>query len=300
MADVAHDGLVLHGLHVLHADHVTVARRGDDDVGARQGVLEGGDLEPVHGGLQGADRVDLGHDDPGALATQGLGAALADVAVAADDGDLAADQDVGGTVDAVDERVAAAVLVVELRLGHRVVHVDGREEELAAALHLVEAVDAGGRLLGDALDGVGGGGEAARLLGDDRAEELEDDSVLLGVLGGGGGDDAGLLELEALVDQERGITTIVEDRRGAILAGPGQGLVGAPPVLLERLTLPCEDRNALGVLGSAIRADGDRRGGVVLCGEDVAAGPAHLGAKRYEGLDQHGSLDGHVKAAGDA
>ena len=94
-------------------------------------VLERGDLVAVHRGLQRADRVDLGDDDAGALAAQRLGAALADVAVAADDGDLAADQHVGGAVDAVDQRVAAAVLVVELGLGDRVVDVDRREEQLA-------------------------------------------------------------------------------------------------------------------------------------------------------------------------
>ena len=77
-------------------------------------LVEGGDLVAVHRRLQRADRVDLGDDDAGALAAQRLRAALADVAVAADDGDLAADEDVGGAVDAVDERVAAAVLVVEL------------------------------------------------------------------------------------------------------------------------------------------------------------------------------------------
>ena len=73
-----------------------------------------GDLVAVHRRLQRADRVDLGDDDAGALAAQRLGAALADVAVAEHDRDLAADQDVGGAVDAVDQRVAAAVLVVEL------------------------------------------------------------------------------------------------------------------------------------------------------------------------------------------
>ena len=87
-------------------------------------LVEGGDLVAVHRRLQRADRVDLGDDDAGALAAQRLRAALADVAVAADDGDLAADQDVGGAVDAVDQRVAAAVLVVELALGDRVVDVD--------------------------------------------------------------------------------------------------------------------------------------------------------------------------------
>ncbi len=59
-------------------------------------VLQRGHLVAVHRRLQRADRVDLGDDHPGALAAQRLGAALADVAVAADHGDLAADQHVGG------------------------------------------------------------------------------------------------------------------------------------------------------------------------------------------------------------
>ena len=114
--------------------------------------LEALDLVAVHRGLQRADRVDLGDDDAGALAAQRLRGALADVAVAADDGDLAADHDVGGAVDAVDQRVAAAVLVVELALGDRVVDVDRREEQRALPEAVVQAEDAGGGLLGDALD----------------------------------------------------------------------------------------------------------------------------------------------------
>jgi len=65
---------------------------------------------------------------------------------------LAADQNVGGAVDAVDQRVAAAVLVVELRLGHRVIDVDGGEEQQAFLGELVEPMDARCRLLGHALD----------------------------------------------------------------------------------------------------------------------------------------------------
>src|SRR5437764_765699 len=75
-----------------------------------------------------------------------------DVAVAEDDGDLAADHDVGGAVDAVDEGVADPVEVVELRLRNGVVDVDGREQQRVLLGPLVEAVDAGGGLLGDALD----------------------------------------------------------------------------------------------------------------------------------------------------
>ena len=48
------------------------------------------DLEAVHRRLQRADGVDLAHDDARALAAERLGCALADVAVAGDEHDLAA------------------------------------------------------------------------------------------------------------------------------------------------------------------------------------------------------------------
>jgi hypothetical protein len=146
----------------------------DDD------VVERRDLVALHRGLQRADRVDLGDDDARALAPQRLGAALAHVAVAAHDGDLAADHHVGGPVDAVDERVPAAVLVVELRLGDRVVDVDGREQQRRRLLHLVQPVHAGRGLLGDALDARGDRRPALWVLGS-CAAAAEDDLELLGV-----------------------------------------------------------------------------------------------------------------------
>ena len=129
------------------------------------------DLVALHQRLQRVDRVDLGDDHAGALAAQRGGAALADVAVAADDRDLAGDHHVGRAVDAVDERVAAAVEVVELRLRDRVVDVDRREQELAVLVHLVEAVDAGRRLLGDALDALADARPALRVLAERALEQ---------------------------------------------------------------------------------------------------------------------------------
>ena len=111
---------------------------------------------------------------------------------------------------------------------------------------------------------------------------------------------AGLLVLDALVQQQRGVTAVVEDHVRAVAVGPRHHLLGAPPVLLERLALPGVDRDALRVLGRAVRADDDGRRGVVLGGEDVAARPAHLGAELDERLDEHGGLDRHVQRAGDA
>ena len=262
--------------------------------------LHRGDLVAVHRRLQRADRVDLGDDDPGALASQRLGAALAHVAVAGHDGDLAADEDVGRAVEAVEEAVTASVLVVELALGHRVVDVDGREEQLAGLGQLVEPVHAGRGLLGDALDLGGHRGPLLRVLGECAADERLEDGELLAVLLGGGRHLAGGLPLLALVDEHRGVATVVEDHVGAGAAGPGEDLLGAVPVLLERLALPGEHRHALRVLGGAVRADDDGRGGLVLGGVDVARGPADLGTERGEGLDEHSGLHGHVQGAGDA
>ena len=121
VADVADDGLVLHRRHVVVGDDVVVAGGGDEDVGLVGGVFHGDDAVAFHRGLQGADRVDLGDPDLGRKGAQGLGRALANIAVAGDDGDLAGDHDVGGTLDAVDQRFAAAVEVVELGLGDGIV-----------------------------------------------------------------------------------------------------------------------------------------------------------------------------------
>src|SRR4029077_2623839 len=95
------------------------------------------------------DGIDLGDDDARAITTERLRAALADVPVACDDRDLAREHDARRALDAVRERLAAAVEVVELRLRDRVVDVDRRDLERALLEHVVEAMHAGGGLLAD-------------------------------------------------------------------------------------------------------------------------------------------------------
>src|SRR3546814_3218516 len=60
----------------------------------------------------------------------------------ADHGNLAGDHDVGRALDAVDQRLATAVQVIELGFGNRIVDVDGREGQLALLRHLVQTVHA--------------------------------------------------------------------------------------------------------------------------------------------------------------
>ena len=169
--------------------------------------------------------------------------ALADVAVAADDRDLAGDHHVGGALEAVAERLAAAVEVVELRLRHRVVHVDGRHEQLARFLHLVEAMDAGGRLLGDAAPVLHDLRPDAGMRLRDALEEVLDDLFLVRTARAVHPLVA-LLELVALVNEERDVAAVVHDELRALVSGMNDGIQRAIPVFFEGLALPREDRRA--------------------------------------------------------
>jgi hypothetical protein len=135
----------------------------------------------------------------------------------------------------------------------------------------------------------------------DLAEEFEDDSVFLRVrLRVVVGDLVGLLELEALVNQQGRVSAVVDDQFGTGSVRPTQRLVRTPPILLEGLALPGEDRDAGRVLGGPRRAHRDGGCGVVLGREDVAGAPAHVGTESGQRLDQDRRLDGHVQRTGDA
>ena len=140
-------------------------------------------------------------------ATHRLGTALADVAVAGDYHDLAGDHHVGRTLDAVGQRFAATVEIVELALGDRVVDVDGRDLQLAPFMHLVEAMNAGGRFLGEAAD-------AFEHLG------------------------------KLVVDHRSEIAAVVENQVQCFAGGEGECLLDAPIELLFAHTLPGVDGDA--------------------------------------------------------
>src|SRR5699024_11757420 len=69
---------------------------------------------------------------------------------------------------------------------------------------------------------------------DGLADEALEDAELLGVLLGGGRHLAGDLPLAALVDEHRGVATVVEDHVRPLATGPGEDGVGAVPRSEER------------------------------------------------------------------
>jgi hypothetical protein len=75
-----------------------------------------------------------------------------DVTESGDDGNLSGQHDVSGPLDAVDQGFSTSIVVVELALGDRVVHVDGRDLQSSLSEGLVQVVHSGGSLLGDSLD----------------------------------------------------------------------------------------------------------------------------------------------------
>jgi hypothetical protein len=107
--------------------------------------------------------------------------------------------------------------------------------------------------------------EGGGALGVDLLQQVLDDLLFLAAARAVDPLGVAFFELVAFVDKEGSVTAIVDDELRAETAGMGESLPGAPPVLLERLALPGEDRDSGGRDGS---------GGVVLRREDVAARPA--------------------------
>ena len=288
VADIADDRHVLHGAHMVDGEDVLVAGRGDEDVELRRGLVHGQHFIAVHGGLQGADRVDLGDGHAGARARQRGSGAFADVAVTGDEGFLAGHHNVRAAADRIHKRLFTAVLVVELRLGHRVIDVDRRERQFTLLLELVEAVNARRRLFRDAAHtGLGFLEPAGR-----RFHAFPDlgEEVFLLLRAGIVEDRGGRLCLFADDQVHGGVAAIVEDQVRALAVRPLEHAVGIVPVFFQRLALVGED-------GGAIVSD--RCGGVVLRRVDVAGDPAHLCAEGFERLDEDRGLDRHMERAAD-
>ena len=65
-------GAVLHGFHVFVADDVFITGSGHENIGFIGGIFHRHDFVAFHRGLQGVDRVDLGHPNLGRKRTQSL------------------------------------------------------------------------------------------------------------------------------------------------------------------------------------------------------------------------------------
>lgn len=151
VTDIANNGVVLHDFEMFACEDISAAGRRDEDLADWGCLLHGGHLIARDGCLECVDGIDLGDDDASAHAVKSLSATLADVTEAGDDSDFAGDHDVCCALDAVDERLSAAVEIVKFGLGNGVVDVDGGYEELLVLEQSVQMVNASGCLLRDTV-----------------------------------------------------------------------------------------------------------------------------------------------------
>src|SRR5437899_2925885 len=129
MSDVRHDGLVLHPLDMFEPDYIEVAGSGDVDVATTKGLFNGSHFVTFHRGLQRIDRIDLRDDDARALTTERLRTTFANITVTTNYCHFPCNHDIERTVYPVNQRMPAAIKVVELRFGDRIIHVNRRDKE---------------------------------------------------------------------------------------------------------------------------------------------------------------------------
>ena len=112
-------------------------------------------------------------------AAQRMRRAFADVAVAANTRDLAGDHHVGRALDAVRQRFAAAVELSNFDLVTESFTLIAGTQQLALLEHLVEAMHAGGRLLGNTSPILHDRASGAVLR--DPLEQILDDLLLVAI-----------------------------------------------------------------------------------------------------------------------
>jgi len=99
-----------------------------------------------------------------------------------------------------------------------------------------------------------------------------------------------LLLNQHTVNQQSGISTVVDNKVWATAIGPCEHLLCTPPVLLQGLTLPGKD-------WAGVASDGSSS--VILSTEDIAGAPPHFGTQSSQSLNQDGCLNGHVQRSCD-
>lgn len=301
VTNVSNNSVVLHLLHSIGHKDTLVSRGGDENISKSDNVFDGNNLIPFHGGLEGADGINFSNVDHTSIGTHGVGTSLTNITVTADYSLLTGKHHICGAHEAVRKGMLASVKVVELRLGDRVVDVDGGEEEGSSLFHLVETVNTGGRFFGNTLAASSNLVPLVGLAGLKKTTDDGENDLELGVVGRARVGESSITEelilsFLSFVDEEGHVTTVINNKIRsmalAIVRGPGESIEGALPILFEGFSFPGEDSSRL--------VTGNSSGGMILGGEDVTRTPANISTEFLEGLDQDSGLDSHVERSRNA
>lgn len=294
MTNVSNDGIVLHLCHMVGHDDALVSGGCDEDVSGVKNALELLDLVTLHTGLKSADWIDFSDNNSSTTGFHGSGGTFTNITITADDDLLTSNHDISGSHETIWERVSASIDVIELLFGYGIVNINGLAKKLTSGRHLIKSVNTSGCLFGNTNELLGHLGPLIGLSSletkfDDSNDLLELEVIIFISIWHLSGLEEVSLGLDTFVNEEGSITTIINENIWTIASGPCEHFVGAIPVLLEGLSLPCEDVGGLGFDNSS--------GGVVLGGEDVARGPSNFSSEFVKSLDQNGGLNGHMEGS---
>src|SRR5262249_30285933 len=125
-----------------------------------------------------------------------------------------------------------AIDVVELALRNGIVDVDCWKQQLPCFFHLIKPMDASRCSLRDSLDAFGNLGPNAWTCFQFGCEGVQDDSPFLGIVCWiKRRDSSSRLELECLMNEQRGVAAVINDLHGPGVIWPTKCFRGAPPVL---------------------------------------------------------------------
>eukprot|EP01018_Ginkgo_biloba_P037541 Gb_24938 [translate_table: standard] len=137
VTNVAHNGIVLHLLHVIHHDNVLVTSGGHKDIRSAHHILEGENWKTLHKGLQGTDWVNLSNYDSCSCNLEGCCTTLPNISISTNNSHLTSNHHICGSHQTIWQRMSASVQVIKLALGNRVIHIDSREQQRSISLHLI-------------------------------------------------------------------------------------------------------------------------------------------------------------------
>ncbi|KAL3835018.1 hypothetical protein ACJIZ3_009754 [Penstemon smallii] len=197
------------------------------------------------------------------IANNGRGTALSDISIAAYNTNLSSNHYICGSHQAIGERMAASIQIY-LAFSDRVIDINSWEKQSSIILHLIQPLDTSGSLLRNTNQSLLHLSVLLRVILQPIFNQTKHNLKFRVIRGSRVGQSTRLcillLSLNTLMNQKSGITTIIHDQIGSTSRTPVEGTFGAPPVLLQCLSLPGEHSGAVA---------GDGGGGVVLGGENT-------------------------------
>ena len=103
--------------------------------------------------------------------------------------------------------------------------------------------------------------------------------------------DGIFLHFNSLMHEEGCVTTVIYNQIRSGTIRPGECLFSTPPVLFKSFSLPGKNSSRTG------RSNCSRS--MILSRKNITGGPAQIRTQCFQCFDEHGCLDGQMKAAHD-